>query len=117
MLEKKDMKKGLIIWWVAERIMSGWSCPAVITHVGRKSFRVISLDDFKESGELRMNDEADQSSRHEMRVSSLEEVKEYFKKRERQFDDLIQKKKRDLADAEENLRDFKERARKFISER
>ena len=117
MLEKGEIKEGLIVWWAAERTMHEWSCPAVITHVGRKSFRVISLDDFKESGELRMNDEVDQSSRHEMRASSLEEVKEYFKKRERQLDDLIQKKKRDLADAEENLRDFKERARKFISER
>jgi hypothetical protein len=114
MLEKKEMKVGVLIWWSAERYTHSWSCPAIITRVGKKSFDVVSLDDFKENKDLRMNDEVNKTSRHEMRPCSLVETIEYLKRVECALTEFVSKKKRDFLDAKDKLREYKLQAKKFL---
>ncbi len=117
MVRKEDVKPGLLVWWSAERYMSGWSCPAVVTVVEEKWFRVRSLDDFKETDPLRMDDvpSGDKSVlTSEMRICTLDEVKEYFKKRKRKFEDTITEKIRDLKDAQDAMAGFEEKAEAFL---
>ncbi len=84
MIQKSKMKVGVLIWWTANRTFKKWDCPAIVTKVTRKYFKVRSLDDFKETDNLIMDDDphphGDLSSRTtEMRLSSVSEVEEYLK--------------------------------------
>lgn len=117
MVRKEDVKPGLLVWWSAERYMNSWSCPAVVTVVEEKWFRVRNLDDFKETVPLRMDDVSggDKSVlTSEMRVCTLDEVKDYFKERRREFEDTITKKIRGLKDAQEAKVGFEEKAEAFL---
>ncbi len=120
MLKKEDLKVGLLIWWSAERYMRGWSCPAIVTEASDKSFKVRSLDDFKETDDLRMEDDPeglpykDESSRKEMRICTMDEVKEYFKKSMRVMEDKVTENQRALTDAQSNLTEYQERVKDFL---
>jgi len=102
MIEAHELRKGLLVWWTAERYMSSWSCPCVVTEVAEGHFRVRSFDDGKETGPLRMHDVpgGDPSSRHEMRVCSKTEVRRYFEDRKRALEDRATKARRAVEDAE-----------------
>ena len=117
MVKKEDVKPGLLVWWSAERYMSSWSCPAVVTAVEGGCFRVRSLDNFKETAPLRMDDVSggDKSVlTSEMRPCTLDEVKDYFKERRREFEDTITEKIRDLKDAHDTMAGFEEKAEAFL---
>ena len=116
MIKKEDMKPGVLVWWSADRYMRSWSCPAIVTAVTEKWFRVRSLDDFKETNKLRMNDvpDFDKSPRtFEMRLCTMDEVQEYFKKQKRDLEDEVYHKKRALKDAQERLHEYKKRVESF----
>lgn len=76
-----------------------------------------SLDDFKETDDLRMDDEGDKTSRREMRLSSMDEVEEYFKEKAREQEELIRAKTAGLADLKEELKKFKQRSKEFLVSR
>ena len=117
MIKKEEMKPGLLVWWSANRYMKSWSCPAIVTVVDEESFKVQSLDDFKETEPLRMNDipNLDKSVRNtEMRICTTEEVLDYFKNRTRHLEDIVISKTRELKDAEDQLAEYQKKTEKFI---
>jgi len=117
MVKKEDMKPGALVWWSAERYMSGWSCPAVVTAVEENWFKVRSLDSFRETDQLRMDDisDIDKSVRiSEMRLCTLDEVRDYFKKRKRSLEDAVTEKTRALKDAQDKLAEYEERVKSFL---
>jgi hypothetical protein len=84
-MEKKELKVGKYVWWKGQSFMTQvWSCPCIVTYIGRKGFKVQSFDDFEESELLhyRVGARKDQalSVLLEMRVCDTEEVKEYLKR-------------------------------------
>lgn len=121
MLELKDTKRGTLVWWTAERMMKEWSCPAIVTKVDRKKdcFRVISLDDFKETDGLRLRDapNGDQSSRHEMRLMTVEDLEEYFADIEKDLLREIANLEAGLEAAKRELKRTTSRNKKFLESR
>lgn len=118
MLEIEDMEEGLLVWWRADRAFgSSWSVPCVVTHLDtdKGSFRVRSLDDFKETGYLRLHDAVDETSRREMRVCTLDDVREFFKRRQYASEDRLIKLRRELKDYEERVSDYKNKVDAFLS--
>lgn len=111
MIEKDEIKVGLLIWWSAERLTKAWSCPCVVSHIEGNRFKVTSLDDFKEVEDLFLQGPC----LREMRKCTINEVKDYFKGSERARQDAVTRKSRELADAEEELRIYKQRVAEFIS--
>ncbi|MFW5888551.1 MAG: hypothetical protein ACOCVY_02430 [Patescibacteria group bacterium] len=108
MINKEDMKPGLLVWWSAERYMNAWSCPAIVTEVEDEWFRVRSLDDFKEI-------DLDKDVRtSEMRLCTLDEVKDYFKKRKRGLEDAVTEKTRALEDAQDKLAEYEKKTEDFL---
>jgi hypothetical protein len=82
-LEAKELKKGLLIWWKADRLVNSWNCPAIVTNVSttKNEFTVLSLDDFKESVlAIHRPPVGDPSSLTEMRLANKEEVEAYIRK-------------------------------------
>ena len=80
MIEVNDLRKGLVVWWTADRGLRSWSCPCVVINVTKGYFKVKTFDDFKESESLRVNDMpvGDKSCRHEMVICSKERVAKYL---------------------------------------
>ncbi len=116
MVSIEDLKPGVFVWWSAERYMRSWSCPAQVTEVQKDSFKVRSLDDFKESGPLRMHDDVDESTRNEMRLASPAEVREFLEKRVNSLARGVDSHKKDLATAEEYLSRYKKTVEKVVAE-
>ncbi|MFH1508893.1 MAG: hypothetical protein ABIE68_01900 [bacterium] len=116
MINKEDMKPGLLVWWSAERYMNTWSCPAIVTTVEDEWFRVRSLDDFKETDRLKMNDSpgSDKSCRSEMSICTLDKVQDYFKKRKRGLEDAVTEKTRALKDAQDKLAEYEKKIEDFL---
>lgn len=117
-IEKEKIKVGLLVWWRAERYSSGWSCPCIVIRADKKHFRVMSLDDFKETNDLRLDDRDPhgKSGVEEMRICSIDEIREYFKKRDRKFEDGITELNRKLKDTKEEQEDFRLKSEKFLEE-
>lgn len=116
MIEKKDMKVGLLIWWSAERYMNEWSCPAIITAVGKTWFKVRTFDNFEETEQLRMDDipNLDRSCRtSEMRICTLQEVQNYLRDRKRYLEDCVIKKSRESKDVQDKLKTYEEQIKIF----
>jgi predicted ribosome quality control (RQC) complex YloA/Tae2 family protein len=111
MLENKDLKAGQLIWWADEF----WSCPCVIVSVGDLSFKVESLDNFRESGDLRIDAVSDRSPRGNMRTCTVFEAEEYFRERKRE----LKKQLRDLEDKvlelKEKKANYERRADEFLA--
>lgn len=117
MVKKEDMKPGTLVWWSAERYMNSWSSPAIVTVVEDEWFKVRSLDDFKETDQLRMDDipGMDKSVRtSEMRLCTLDEVRDYFKKRKRNLEDAVTEKTRALKDVQDKLAEYEEKVKSFL---
>lgn len=56
----ESIKVGTLVWWKAERYMSGWDCPGIITNVNleEKTFRIKTFDTMSESEDISFyNDE------------------------------------------------------------
>lgn len=121
------MKVGLLIWWTADRTFKQWDCPAIVTKVTRKFFKVRSLDDFKETKNLRMDDDphphGDRTSRTtEMRVSSVSEVEKYLKENIQNKHEAIRAKakaikeaKASLAENKNALTEYEQSAKSFLA--
>jgi hypothetical protein len=78
-ITKKAISKGVLVWWSRSY---DFDCPGVITNVIKTTFRVLTFDDFKESGDLQIEDIGQGSlASSEMRLCSVSEVETYFKKR------------------------------------
>lgn len=128
MIEKSKMKVGLLIWWTADRTFKEWDCPAIVTKVTRKFFKVRSLDDFKETDNLRMDDNPDprfdESCRTtEMRVSSVSEVEKYLKENIQNKHEAIRAKgkaikeaKASLAENTKALTEYEQSVQSFLAE-
>lgn len=116
MIDKEDMKPGLLVWWSAERDMNSWSCPAVVTAVDRKWFRVRSFDDFKERDQFRMDDSPglNNCARSEMSICSLDKLQDYFKKRKRNLEDAVTEKTRELKEVQDKLAEYEEKTEDFL---
>ncbi|PIR94748.1 hypothetical protein COT95_02475 [Candidatus Falkowbacteria bacterium CG10_big_fil_rev_8_21_14_0_10_37_6] len=116
MINKEDMKPGLLVWWSGGRYINRWSCPAIVTAVEDKWFKVRTLDNFKETGQLKMNEvpDSDKSIRSEMRLCTLDEVHNYFKKHKRNFEDAVTEKTRALKDAQKRLVEYEEKIGPFL---
>lgn len=111
MIKISDIKVGALIWWKTNRDSDcrAWDCPVIVTTVTKKGFRVKSLDDFKVSPELSMNDGQKfmiPTSRKEMRLCSLEEVKEYFEKN-------ISDKKNRASEVDKSIKSMQAKLRTF----
>jgi len=118
MIERKEMREGLLVWWSADRHFREWSCPAVITIVAENHFKVLSFDDFKETDWLRIDDipNGDKSVRTtEMEICTLREVQDYFKERMRDLEDRVTKKVRELEDAKNKLTELQRNIKKRFS--
>ncbi len=112
MIEKSKMKVGLLIWWTANRTFKRWDCPAIVTKVTRKYFKVRSLDDFKETENLKMDDDphphGDLASRTtEMNLSSVSEVEEYLKNNIQKKHEAIRAKAKEIKEAKASLAENK----------
>lgn len=121
MIQKSKMKVGLLIWWTADRHFKAWDCPAIVTKVTKKYFKVKSLDDFKETDNLRMDDDPDprfdKSVRTtEMRVSSVSEVEEYFNKRIKSKQTTIKEAKASLAENKKALTEYEQTVESFLTD-
>ncbi len=116
MLDKKDLQVGALVWWTADRIFKSWSCPAIVTQVKKKSFKVRSLDDFKESAPLRMDDDMDQTSRREMRLASLEEVCCYLRDQMRVLDEACAKREQADDQAKRRYDEYLAKVGQFLPE-
>jgi hypothetical protein len=82
-LTAEHIKAGQFIWYDGFTVMSYWSCPAVIIKVNRKkkTFRVMSLDDFVPS-DVDYDFAVDENSdfpRQTMRIIELARVDAYLK--------------------------------------
>ena len=115
MVEVSQIKVGAFFWWEADRPRKYWSCPCVVTEAEQDSFKVVSLDDFKEIGPLRMHDGGDESCRSEMRPCTLQEVERYIEDRKRRLGDDITSAKRALQDRQQELREYKENAKALLA--
>jgi len=97
-----------------------WSCPCVVTQVNEEegTYRVRSLDNFKETGPLRIegHPELAPSSLSEMRVCTAEEVREYLKKQARELEDALTSAKRAEDDAQGRLDGYIEKSEKILAE-
>lgn len=93
-MKKEELEVGKYVWWTANRYMTAWSCPCIVTFVGKDGYRVQSFDDFKETDLLAYRENVpeghDPSSLLEMRVCDKEEVRTYIRRKE---EDLIAKKR------------------------
>jgi hypothetical protein len=115
MVEQSELRVGLLIWWEADREFSEWSCPAVVTEVTEDWFKVRTLDEFKETEPLRMNDNGDETSRREMRVCGIDEVKKFFLEKNREFEDSLTETKRRLEDLETEKANFASQVEAFLA--
>lgn len=119
MIEKDKLKVGLLVWWSADRYQMSWSCPAIVTEVTEEWFTVKSLDDFKETKPIRMDEEPglDKSVRNtEMRICTLDEVKGYFNERTKGLEDKVARAQKVLNDAIMSLYDFSAKTKAFLNE-
>lgn len=118
MLEKKALKPGALIWWTSrgEAFQADCSCPCVVTHVDKKSFRVRSLDDFKETSDLRMDDEVDLTSRREMRPCTIAEVVEFLERRELELEQRVLAANTELQKRERERNEYADKVKKFLEE-
>jgi hypothetical protein len=112
MIKKSQLKVGVLIWWTANRTFKKWDCPAIVTKVSRKYFKVKSLDDFKETENLRMDDDphphGDLSSRTtEMQLSSVSEVEKYLKENIQNKHEAIRAKAKAIKEAKASLAENK----------
>jgi len=85
MIEPKQLKVGLLIWWTAERDASSWDCPGVITEVDEASnrFRVKTFDTMAETGGLPIIRPVGYiSSLEEMEITTKNKVLDYISERE-----------------------------------
>ncbi|MGC9611003.1 MAG: hypothetical protein ABSE68_02170 [Minisyncoccia bacterium] len=121
MIEIQQLKKGLLVWWKAERTSRSWSYPAVVTLAAKDHFKVMGFDDFKESDELHISRDLTKGDdcRQEMTQCSFGDVVNYLKDRETTLEDVVIKKGRELTTAKNNLQSFKKKskawAKKYVA--
>lgn len=119
MLQAKELRVGLFVWWNAGRYMSGWSCPCIVTTINRKKgFRVRSLDNFRETDWLRLKDipDLDRSSLHEMRECSREEIEQYFETTTQGLRNEVTTIKGRLVAAQRRLAAYKKQVDEFLTQ-
>lgn len=121
MIKISEIKKGALIWWKRnpDRFSMGWDCPVIVTEVTKKGFQVKSLDDFKLSPELSMNDGQKfmiPTSRNEMRPCSFTEVKEYFKNNLRDKNQEASDREQAIQNAQKALAEYKESITQYENE-
>ncbi|MFH0890780.1 MAG: hypothetical protein V1856_01975 [Candidatus Liptonbacteria bacterium] len=107
MVKTEDIKLEAFLWWET----SMRSRPCQVSWVGETGFRVIQLDNFKETVEFILQDDGGvlgtQNRRREMRPCTQEEVQKYFvAQRER----LEQEAK----EAQQKADEFREKSEKYI---
>jgi hypothetical protein len=101
MLDVKDLKVGLTVWWHKNENYRTWSCPGIVTRIEKNFFAVKLLDDFKESfGYL------DGPSREEMHVCTPKELQSYIEKRRGEFQRRTTDLQRQLAVATEEATSY-----------
>lgn len=117
MLKASELRVGLLFWWDAARTLHQWSCPGIVTKVGKKTFQVRSLDDLKETEPLsKTGNGHDESCLNEMRACTEAEVRRYIKERQRGLEDSVVEAKQQLEDAEAELKSYREQTSKLIDE-
>ena len=111
MIERKQLRKGKLFWWAANGEIDRWSCPCVVTYVGKKFFRLMSLDDFKETVnfEYGLN-----RPLKELRNCSLDEVETYLRDEICALQGVVDKDNKELAESKEALRVFQEKAKGIL---
>ena len=115
MLQAKELKIGLFVWWSAQD--GAWSCPCVVTAINkRRGFKVRSLDNFYESGWLRLKDDPhfDKSRLHEMQECSREDIEQYFKTSTQELRNKVVTIKSKLVAAQKYLAVYKKRVSEFL---
>lgn len=119
MIEAKQIKPGLLVWWAVSTDRRDWSCPAVVTEVKRgKSFRVMSFDDFKVTDPLRMEavPGGDGTCRDEMRVCTIDEVEEFIDKQRDAHLARVEKARTELAARERELTAYVSKANSALAD-
>jgi hypothetical protein len=118
MIEISEMHKGLIVWWAAIRSVAGYSCLAVVTEIKPNSFRVRSLEDFKISRPLSLNDVPGRnpSPRNKMYVASEQEVRDYLKTRAQHLADQVTTAQRRFTVARKRLRRYETNGEQFLTQ-
>ncbi len=119
MLQAKELKVGLFVWWSVKRTIDAWSYPCVVTAINRKrGFKVRWLDNFHETDWLRLKDMSgfDKSSLHEMRECSREDVEQYFEKEMQELKNAIATAKSELVAARGRLATYKKRVSEFLTQ-
>lgn len=85
MIEPKELKVGLLVWWAND----SWSCPGVITKVDleNNTFRVKTFDTMEETADLRISRPAgcDKSRLEEMEITTEEKILAYLSEKELSF--------------------------------
>ncbi|MBY0538706.1 hypothetical protein K2P47_04920 [Patescibacteria group bacterium] len=109
-LTSENVTVGQFLWYDGTTSMSWWSCPAIVTKVDnkKKTFQVMSLDDFVEQGSVYdfHVDENSDFSRQTMRVVSLEKVTEYLQVRQRKLSTEVSDAEQALILAKGRLEEF-----------
>lgn len=118
MLNESDLKVGTLIWWVAERYISAWDCPGVITEVNleTRKFSVQTFDTFGTSGALSIpadfallgTDRRIESCVTEMRIATPKEVRRYLKSHVRSLEEMIVTRQHKVEDAQDELASYNE---------
>ncbi|MFC1600052.1 hypothetical protein ACFL3T_03430 [Patescibacteria group bacterium] len=118
MIEPSQLEVGMLVWWTrhSESYGGNWDCPCVVTKVGDETFRVISLDDLKETKDLLLERPEcdDPAAPTEMRISTRDEVNDYVQDQIRAFEDHVTKAERKLRDAKTALERYQSRAPSLV---
>jgi len=101
MIQKKRMKKGLLVWWESdyERINN---CPAIITKVELKKsrFKILPLNCSIETDWIPLS----LFRRREIRMPKKGEVEEYLKRARQKAKDAIEQIKADIEEWKEHIK-------------
>lgn len=120
MIEPSQLKEGMLVWWTrrSEGYGGNWDCPCVVIEVGEKTFKVISLDDLKETRGLQIerDGDLDPSSLTEMHIPTKDEVEDYIQDRVRSLEDMVTDAERKLRDVKKALERYQSRAPSLVQE-
>jgi hypothetical protein len=116
-LTAENVKVGQFLWYDGMTSVSWWSCPAIVTKVDKKkkTFKVMSLDDFVEQGtwyNFHVDENSD-FSRQTMRVVPPERVAGYVEAQKTKLSGKVAEAEKDLIFARKKLEEFNDAAVKL----
>ena len=118
MIKREEITEGLLLLWGVDNSYNDeYTCPAIVVEVEENWFIVRSLDDFRESDCIRIDEVSnldENVNKSKMKICTLEEVQEYFKKRTKKLNDIVTKKTKELERAKKTLNEYQENVEAFL---